>query len=129
MLLEIITALGLLYLAFWFLRMRHQRVKAADWTLINATIETVRLENRGHYSPVYDADVSYSYCAENSRFSGTVSVPASWWKREPSPELVGREIKVRVHPTKPSESVVVSATLPGIDESAAPFLLLKGANR
>jgi|SRR5271166_5609712 len=126
---EIIIAVSLLYLVFWFLRKRHQRVKAANWRLVNATIETVKLENKGHYAPVYDADVGYSYCAEDSRFSGTVSVPASWWKREPSQELVGREIKVRVNPTKPSESVIISATLPGIDESIAPSLLLEGANR
>jgi hypothetical protein len=129
MITEVIAILCLLYLAFWYFRTRSKRSEAANWKLTNATIERVQLEMRGHYTPVFVADVSYSYCVDESRFGGTVSVPATWWSREPSSALTGTEIQLRVHPTNPTESVVISATLPGIDRSVAPSLLIQGANQ
>jgi hypothetical protein len=129
MITEVVIVLGLLSFAFWYFRIRSKRNEAANWKVTDATIETVQLENRGHYAPVYDADVSYSYCVGESRFGGVVSVPASWWSQEPSSALSGTRIQLRVHPTNPNESVVISATLPGIDQSVTPSLLIQGANQ
>lgn len=129
MIMEVIAILCLFYLMFWYFRRRIKRKQATDWRLISATIEAVQLENRGHYALTYVADVSYSYCVGDSRFGGTVSVPGSWWCQEPSAALTGTEIQLRVHPTNPNESVVISATLPGIDRSVTPSLLIQGANQ
>ena len=129
MLADLVIAAALLFLIAWYVRRGNRRRRAARWGLSTATIEAVQVINRGHNPAAYDADISYSYEAKGSQYSGTVSVPGSWWRLAPSSDLSGRQIRVRVNPSRPEASAVVAATLPGIDESVAPPLLVQGANR
>jgi Tfp pilus assembly protein PilV len=126
---EAVILLSLLALVFWWANTHLKRTRAMQWDATEAVVETVRSVNRGHYSYSYVTEIGYSYKVSDNRFAGNVAVPANWWQIQPSPSLVGTKVQVRVNPRKPDESVLISSSLPGIDQSIVPVLLVQGANQ
>jgi hypothetical protein len=127
--LSVVIILGLAFLVLSWFKTRHRNQVAKQWPVLSATVETVNHVNRGHYTNVYDVDVGYSYGVDRAFYSGESSIPGSWWRTPPTTVLVGSTIQVRVNPQDPSESVIVSTSLPGIDNANCPPLLGRGSNR
>lgn len=128
MLYTIFVSLALIYLLLWGATLLLKRRRAAHWEIAEGVIETFRCERQGR-TLSYVADIGYSFSARDSYFSGVVSTPADWWQRQPSSDLIGAKIHVRVNPRNPDDSVLISASLPGINQSRAPQFLVNGANR
>jgi hypothetical protein len=126
---EAVVLLSLLALAFWWTNTYLKRTRATQWEATEAVVETVRSVSLGYYSYSYVTEIGYSYKVGDGRFAGNVAVPASWWQIQPSPSLVGTKVQVRVNPDKPDESVLISSSLPGIDQAIVPALLVQGANQ
>lgn len=124
-----IVFLSVIYLGASYIWRRYRRDVASRWPIFNGTIESVNLVNRGHYSYVYVAEVSYSYNMGSGVYSGIVSVPGAWWHTLPTETLAGNRIQVRINPRQPSDSAVVSTSIPGLDAGACPALLLQDSNR
>jgi hypothetical protein len=124
-----VLAAALLYLVFFWVRKMRWMGTAMTWPPTMGRIEGLNLVNQGHDLPVYVADVGYSYEVNGTFYSGEVRIPGAWWQSSPSRQLVGVAIQVRVNPKDPSESALISRSIPGLDQTASPALLRTGSNR
>jgi hypothetical protein len=124
-----VVALGLAFLAFSWAKLLRRKKMVGSWPGVDAIVETVTLVNRGHYTYVGVVDLGYSYTVDSSFNSGNVSVPGNWWRTPPTDKLIGQTIRIRVNPKDPSESAIVTASVPGIDDAICPQYLGRGANR
>jgi len=121
--LAVVVALSLAFLALSRMRSRYRSQVVRRWPRGSATVETITYASRGHYTYVYVVEVNYSYTVDGAFYSGEAAIPGTWWRTPPTDQLVGRTIQVCVNPKDPSESVIVSASLPGLEAATCPPFL------
>jgi hypothetical protein len=112
-LLVLFTLVTLAILVVWFVRRPVSPEEAANWPVIEGTIQLVTrvpVKNEEHFGSLHVGD--FSYTVNNEYYSGRVMITRSFSSQTRSPQdLVNQKIQVRYNPRKPEKYSVPSQEL------------------
>lgn len=108
-------------LAFSLLWQRHRRLQILNWVTVSAIVEAMYKEAADHLGLSRRVVLRYQYQVAGTLYHGACHISPRFWLSVPSEsDLLGYEIRVRVDPVRPTRSVAVPKSIPGLNPSGLP---------